>query len=221
MCETHVRASDERRPRKKTGAGKLWRIAKRPAAARASSSSSSSSAASSNSSDDAPLNFAKKGRNSAKASFLAKCLGPVDDYAADFELVQFVYDLWLWGSLGAKKNSVDAPMRVTLSGYSFSPLYWETRHAALIDMVRQLGLPTLFITLAPYEWSFPYHRWILHEMELHLRPRLTLAGLETLHIVHVLVELLREFVAGGDMKHGEALVQHCADNTFADAAVNI
>ena len=101
--------------------------------------------------------------------------------------MQFVYDLWLWGSLGAKKNSVDAPMRVALSGYSFSPLYWETRHAALIDMVRQLGLPTLFITLAPYEWSFPYHEWVEDAMRKELRSKLHLPLHETLHLslIHI------------------------------------
>ena len=72
-------------------------------------------------------------------------------------------------------------------------------------MVLQCGLPIAFKTWAPYEWSFPYHKWILHEMEILLRPRLELAGLETIHIVHVLVELLKEFVVGGNTKHGEAV----------------
>ena len=42
---------------------------------------------------------------------------------------------------------------VSMAGYSFAPEYWQTRHAALTDVVKQLGYPTLFITVAPYEWS--------------------------------------------------------------------
>ena len=78
------------------------------------------------------------------------------------------------------------------------------RHAASIDMVLQCGLPVAFKTWAPYEWSYPYHKFILNEMNLHLKKRLDLAGLETIHIAHTMTELLREYVVGGPMKHGEA-----------------
>ena len=99
----------------------------------------------------APLDFARQGRNSAKSAYLAKVLGPVLGYGATYDLFQFVYDLWLWSTVGAKKHSVDAPLRLAMQGYGFSPEYWQTRHAALVDTVMQLGLPTLFITIAPYE----------------------------------------------------------------------
>ena len=46
----------------------------------------------------APLDLAKPGRNSAKAAYLAKVLGPVLGYGADYDLFQFVSDLWLWSS---------------------------------------------------------------------------------------------------------------------------
>jgi len=102
----------------------------------------------------APLDFARHGRNSAKSAYLAKVLGPVLGYGATYSLFQFVYDLWLWSTVGAKKHWVDAPLRLAMQGYGFSPEYWQTRHAALVDTVMQLdqlGLPTLFITIAPYE----------------------------------------------------------------------
>ena len=95
----------------------------------------------------APLHFAREGRNSAKSSYLAKVLGPTLGYGSTYELFQFVYDLWLWSSLGAKKNTVDAPMRLAMAGYSFSPEYWQSRHAGLVDLVRQLGLPTFLLYL--------------------------------------------------------------------------
>ena len=82
----------------------------------------------------APLHFAREGRNSAKSSYLAKVLGPTLGYGSTYELFQFVYDLWLWSSLGAKKNTVDAPMRLAMAGYSFSPEYWQSRHAGLVDL---------------------------------------------------------------------------------------
>ena len=51
------------------------------------------------------MDFAKAGKyNSAKASYLAKVLGPVAEYGANYDLFQFVYDLWLWSAVGAKKN---------------------------------------------------------------------------------------------------------------------
>ena len=71
----------------------------------------------------APLDFARPGRNSAKSAYLAKVLGPVLGYGATYELFQFVYDLWLWTAVGAKKNTVEAPMRLAMAGYSFAPEY--------------------------------------------------------------------------------------------------
>ena len=72
----------------------------------------------------APLDFAKPGRNSAKAAYLAKVLGSVLGYGADYDLFQFVYDLWLWSALGAKNNTAEAPLRLAMAGYS-DPLYYN------------------------------------------------------------------------------------------------
>eukprot|EP00969_Alexandrium_andersonii_P170404 7534608-Alexandrium_andersonii.AAC.1 len=80
---------------------------------------------------------------------MAKCASPLLGYASTFELVQFVYDLNLWTALGAKKNlDVGVPMRVLMKGHSFSPLYWKEVHAALVDLVKQVGFPKLFFTIA-------------------------------------------------------------------------
>ena len=68
--------------------------------------SSSSSSDSSSEEEEVNMDFAKEGRNSAKAFFLAKTLGPVADYGGEYELLQYIYDLWLWSSLGAKKSTV-------------------------------------------------------------------------------------------------------------------
>ena len=70
-------------------------------------------------------------RTSVKRSFLAKCLSPLLGYGSTFELVQFVFDLNLWATLGAKKNLGfdNVPMRVLMKGHTFSPerstaLWW-------------------------------------------------------------------------------------------------
>ena len=82
-----------------------------------------------------------------------------------------------------------------MKGHSFSPLYWKAVHWGLIDLVRQLGYPKLFWTLSPHEWSFLYPAWILDEMSKELRGRLHLAAPESLHITHVLLQVVRGTVA--------------------------
>eukprot|EP00434_Breviolum_minutum_P045362 symbB.v1.2.040649.t1/scaffold7408.1/size11443/1 len=96
---------------------------------------------------------------------------------------------------------------IMLKGAPFTPAYWAVRHAAVLDLQRQCGRPVLFKTWAPYEWSAPYHRALLHQMESLLRSRTHLATLETLHLAHILVELLREWVVGGTRKHGDSSVR--------------
>ncbi|CAE7575493.1 pif1 [Symbiodinium sp. CCMP2592] len=145
------------------------------------------------------------GRSSIRRSFLKKILGPILDYAGEYELLQFVFDLSHWSDLGSKRHiQPQLPMRILLKGAPFTPAYWAVRHAAILDLQRQCGYPVLFKTWAPYEWSAPYHRALLHQMNALLRSRLHLEGPETLHLAHILVELLREWVAGGSRKHGES-----------------
>ena len=111
--------------------------------------------------EESPLHFLKdSARQSLKASFLAKVMSSVIGYASASELAQFVYDLWLWSSLGGAKHASGVQMRVALAGKPFLPEYWRTRHFALLDLQRQLGYPTLFVTIAPYEWSSPYHAFL-------------------------------------------------------------
>ena len=118
-------------------------------------------------------------RASLKRSFLSKVFCPVLGYAGPQRLVGH------WREEERLMKGTD----------------WKVRHAAVLDLQRQCGMPEL-VTLAPYEWSAPYHQAILHDMEQLLAPRLRLAGMETFHLAHVLVETMREFVCGGAVKHG-------------------
>ena len=150
----------------------------------------------------------KNTRSTIRRSFLKKIMGPILDFAGIFELLQFQYDLIWWSDLGSKRHvQPHLPMRILLKGAPFTPAYWAVRHAAILDMQRQCGYPVLFKTWAPYEWSAPYHRALLHQMAALLRSRQHLESLETLHLAHILVELLREWWAGGTLKHGDSTMR--------------
>ena len=142
-----------------------------------------------------------EGRHSIKRSFMRKVLSPVIGYSQDFELMQFAYDLTLWSRIGGGKNAcAGLPLRLVLKGETFSPLYWKTKHHGLIDMQRQCGFPALFRTIAPWEYSFPYHIAILDEMEKSGKGRVQSGGLETLHTAHVFTEVNRGLFAGMNKK---------------------
>ena len=179
LCETVVRATDERRKR-----------------GQARDSSSSEEASSLSGGEDHGPKL-KSGRHSIKKSFLTKVLSPVIGYSEAYDLLHFVYDLSMWSTLGATKNSARGiPLRLALQGASFSPEYWRIRHLAVLDLQKQVGLPYLFRTRAPYERSFPYHQWVLDEMAKTGRGRQELPGPETLHMAHVLKELDRGYFTG-------------------------
>ena len=158
---------------------------------------------------ESPLHFLKdSARQSLKASFLAKVMSSVIGYASDYELAQFVYDLWLWSSLGGAKHASGVQMRVALAGKPFSPEYWRTRHFALLDLQRQLGYPTLFVTIAPYEWSSPYHAFLEDELLRTFKTRLHLPGPESFHLAHILTQAALGLVTGWNKKGRGGWTQH-------------
>ena len=185
MCETTVRSLDARRLHRRQGQDKA---------------SEDGSDDDSEDSDDDDNGERLQGRQSLKRSYLAKVLSPLIGYGTDYALFQFVYDLHMWGTLGAKQHvkGGEIPLRVLLKGASFSPLYWRLRHHALIDAQRQLGYPTMFFTMSPYEWSFPYHDWVVDELEKDLRTRLHLPAGETMHLAHALMELAQGWLTGAN-----------------------
>jgi hypothetical protein len=138
----------------------------------------------------------EKKRQSLKASFLAKLMSPVIGYGSDPQLSQFVYDLWMWSALGGAKNASGVSLRAALSGKSFSPEYWRTWHNGLVDLQRQLGFPTLFVTVSPFEWSTPFHVWVEDEMKKVLVSRQYLPAAETFHLAHSLTQVIVGLVTG-------------------------
>lgn len=149
------------------------------------------------------IETSKQGR--IKRGFVRKLLSPVLGYGADLELVQFVYDLSMWTTVGTKKNissSSGIPLRALLKGSPWTPQYWRIKHQAVIDMQRQCGNASLFRTRAPYERSFPYHSWILDEQSKLGRERLHLPAAETLHMAHVLMQLDAGYICGDKVTTG-------------------
>ena len=134
-----------------------------------------------------------------KRGFLRKVLSPLIGYGTDYNLLHFVFDLSMWTTIGTKKNLAarsGVALRHLLKGSPWTPEYWRVRHQAVLDMQRQCGNASLFRTRAPYERTFPYHVWVMHEQAIAGRPRMHLAGAETLHMAHILMQLDSGYICG-------------------------
>ena len=175
MTETHTRFMDARRAKRRRRAGP-WE-----------------------SSESDCGGDAEHRRHSAKASFLAKAHSCIVGYNSDPALLQFVHDLWLFTTVGgARHSSQSTSIREALASKPYSPELWRGYHAALVDLQRQLGWPQLFITIAPYEWSFPYHAWLEDELAKSLQARLHMPVAETLHLAHVLTQTVKGLLTGSN-----------------------
>ena len=130
-----------------------------------------------------------------------KLLSPVHDFALNFEILQYQYDRWLFktitGAVNASKASGCSPNR-SLENKSFSKTFWQHQNLYLIDAVRQYGYPSFFITISPYEWTFPFPPF-LQEMRSHYFKDVTdIPTLETIHIAHVLEQIDHGYLTGGN-----------------------
>ena len=173
MCETYVRSQDKRR---------LQRLGKKKRGPDAADLE-----------DKEELTY-----QSAKASFLAKVHSCVGGYSSTPELLHFIWDLWLWSAVGGAKNSSGVHIREALASKPFSPELWRTYHMALVDLQKQVGWPSLFLTISPYEWTFPYHSWLQDELCKTLSERLHSPVAETLHLAHVLTQAVKGLLTGAN-----------------------
>ena len=138
-------------------------------------------------------------RKSAKASFIVKILSEVLDYSLDYDLLQFLYDRWIFttdsGAIGSARY-FNTSAATSLSTKTFSLDYWRWHHRYLMDAVRQYGFPDVFITLSPYEWTFPTPVWLQNAADISGKMPTQLATLETLNIAHVLEQTVRGYLCG-------------------------
>ena len=80
-------------------------------------------------------------------------------------LLHYHYDRWLFKTItGAFKSAKQAQCSpgTALEAKTFSHQYWTNQHHYLIDAVRQFGFPSMFITISPFEWTFPFPPWLEH-----------------------------------------------------------
>ena len=140
-------------------------------------------------------------RLSFKVAFLTKVLSGISDYAMDYELLQFHYDLWLFktvsGAISTARKMHCSPARA-LNAKTFSPGYWKMQHRLLQDAVDQYGYPSLFLTISPYEWTFPMAEWVTNMRHAIGKNPTELAGFETIHIAHTLEQVIRGYLCGSN-----------------------
>lgn len=140
-------------------------------------------------------------RLSTKMSFMKKVHSCIVDYGTTYELLHFHYDLWLFktvsGALSSGRFRMCSLAR-SLETKPFSAEYWKWQHRFLKDAVQQFGPPSIFLTISPYEWSFPAPPWLISLRHITGRGPTELAAYETTHIVHVLEQIIRGYLCGSN-----------------------
>ena len=140
-------------------------------------------------------------RASGKIAFMHKLLSPVDDFALNFDILQYQYDRWLFktitGAVNASKASGCSPNR-SLETKSFSKTFWQHQNLYLIDAVRQYGYPSFFLTISPYEWTFPFPPFLEEMRSRYFKDVTDIPTNETIHIAHVLEQIARGYLTGGN-----------------------
>jgi hypothetical protein len=141
----------------------------------------------------------KEARLSSKRAFSTKVFSEVTDYVLHYELLQWQYDRALYkvvsGAINSARVSNCSPARA-LDTKPFSPTYWQWQHRYLLDAVEQFGLPDAFITISPYEWSFPFAKWVSCAMQSTGMGPTQLAGYQTFNIAHTLEQVVRGYICG-------------------------
>ena len=105
--------------------------------------------------------------------------------------------LKLSGALSSARKMNCSPARA-LNAKTFSTGYWKDQHRLLLDAVDQFGYPTVFVTISPYEWTFPVPSWFGKIREKTGRGPCELAAFETIHIAHVLEQVVRGYLCGSN-----------------------
>ena len=139
--------------------------------------------------------------SSTKISYWHKLTSQIADYAMLYDLLQFHYNLWLWQTVSgaiASARKLNCSPNKALEAKAFSSEFWKWQHRYLLDAVEQFGTPSLFITISPYEWTFPFSLWMESLRKRSAKNPTSLATLETLHIVHILEQLVHGYMCGSN-----------------------
>ena len=143
----------------------------------------------------------RESRLSSKISYMTKVMSEIADYGLMHEVLHFHYDLWLWQTV-SRAISQGKKMKCTpnkaLESKTFSTEYWRWQHRYLMDAVNQFGPPDLFITISPFEWTFPQPPWLQKLREQTGHGPTNLSAFETIHIVNVLEQVVRGYLTGSN-----------------------
>ena len=134
-----------------------------------------------------------------KKSFSTKVFSEITDYALHYDLLQWQYDRGFYkvvsGAINTARFANCSPAHA-LDTKPFSPTYWQWQHRFLLDAVEQFGLPDAFITISPYEWSFPFAKWVTSARQSTGMDPTQFAGYETYNIAHTLEQIVRGYLCG-------------------------
>lgn len=89
--------------------------------------------------------------------------------------------------------------------------YWRRHHQLLLDVVEQFGHPDLFLTIAPYEWSFLWPYWVERVHRVLGEGPTSAAGAEVLSVAHALHQLCAGLLCGRTNHFGRPFI--LADKT--------
>ncbi|KAF4651646.1 hypothetical protein FOL46_000212, partial [Perkinsus olseni] len=120
------------------------------------------------------------------------------DYRVNKQLIVFQYQRYLFATVTGAVSSAGPMMNAgsALNNKAFSPYYWMKQLYKLQDVVRQIGLPTLFTTFTINERSFPWPNWFVRDMELQDNLPVDNGMGVTLHGHHIIEQLLKGLFAG-------------------------
>ncbi|KAJ7377158.1 hypothetical protein OS493_030357 [Desmophyllum pertusum] len=153
---------------------------------------------------------ARESRHSGKVAYHTKVLGQMLDYMLSYEILHCQYDRWMFKTITGAVNSARlarcSPAK-SLDEKTFSYGFWQ--HRFLIDAVRQHGYPSFFVTISPYEWTFPFPPWLDNIREVAGRSHTELPIAETLHIAHVLEQLVRGHICGANTNRWRSHIFTC------------
>jgi hypothetical protein len=153
--------------------------------------------------------FQRKGRKkvsnssheSMKAHYIAKLTCNVADYAGQYDLLQFQFDRHIFRTIIGSSKATEVDTDQANEHRHWCPNYWHRYHRYLKDIVRQLGAPQLFLTIAPWEFDFPFPYWIDRLHAVAKMGPTDMAGAESIALAHAIKQFCSSYLAGFGHNH--------------------
>ena len=105
-----------------------------------------------------------------------------------------------------------------ISRKTFSCEFLKWQLCCLIDSIKQVGFPDLFITISPSEWSLPLPPWLQQLQQLSALGETNLAAFETLNFVNTVEQIVQGYLCGSNDSKWKS---HLFANTRKTAANNV